>query len=133
MIFTFRILLPWNQHMSSKLDMLISKFLLRTNLIFKKAIYLRGLPWWFSDKESTYQCKRHRLASWVEKIPWRRNGNPFQYSCLGNSMDREAWWTTVHGVAKSQMWMSDWAPPPHTHIHNPIHESIDPCLGNSHR
>ena len=27
-------------------------------------------------------------------------GNPFQYSCLGNSMDREAWWATVHGVAK---------------------------------
>ena len=26
------------------------------------------------------------------------NGNPRQYSCLGNSMDRGAWWTTVHGV-----------------------------------
>ena len=29
------------------------------------------------------------------------NGNPLQYSCLENSMDRGAWWTTVHGVAKS--------------------------------
>ena len=29
------------------------------------------------------------------------NGNPFQYSCLGISMDREGWWATVHGVAKS--------------------------------
>ena len=28
------------------------------------------------------------------------NGNPLQYSCLGNPMDRGAWWTTVHGVAK---------------------------------
>ena len=28
------------------------------------------------------------------------NGNPFQYSCLENSMDREAWWVTVHRVAK---------------------------------
>ena len=28
------------------------------------------------------------------------NGNPIQYSCLGNLMDREAWWATVHGVAK---------------------------------
>ena len=27
-------------------------------------------------------------------------GNPLQYSCLGNPMDRGAWWTTVHGVAK---------------------------------
>ena len=31
------------------------------------------------------------------------NGNPLQYSCLGNPMDRGAWWAIVHGVAKSQM------------------------------
>ena len=30
-----------------------------------------------------------------------RNGKPFQYSCLENSTDREAWWATVQGVAKS--------------------------------
>ena len=29
------------------------------------------------------------------------NGNPLQYSCMENSMDRGAWWATVHGVAKS--------------------------------
>jgi len=29
------------------------------------------------------------------------NGNPLQYSCLENSMDRGAWWATVHGVPKS--------------------------------
>ena len=29
------------------------------------------------------------------------HGNPFQYSCLENPMDRGAWWATVHGVAKS--------------------------------
>ena len=28
------------------------------------------------------------------------NGNSLQYSCLGNPMDREAWWATVHGVPK---------------------------------
>ena len=28
------------------------------------------------------------------------NGNPFQYSCLGNIMDRGAWWATVHGISK---------------------------------
>ena len=28
------------------------------------------------------------------------NGNPLQYSCLEISMDREAWWTTVHGIPK---------------------------------
>ena len=34
------------------------------------------------------------------------NGNPLQYSCLGNPMDRGTWWTTVHGVAKSQTQLS---------------------------
>ena len=29
-----------------------------------------------------------------------RNGNPLQYSCLGNPMDRETWWATVLGVTK---------------------------------
>ena len=31
------------------------------------------------------------------------NGNPLQYSCLENPKDRGAWWSTVHGVVKSQM------------------------------
>ena len=35
------------------------------------------------------------------RYPGGGNGNPFQYSCLGNSMEREAWWATVPGVSKS--------------------------------
>ena len=34
------------------------------------------------------------------RSPGEGNGNHFQYSCLGNPMDRGAWWATVHGVAK---------------------------------
>ena len=34
------------------------------------------------------------------------NGNPFQYSCLENSMDRGAWWATVHEVTRSQAQLS---------------------------
>ena len=37
-----------------------------------------------------------------QKFPGGENGNPLQYSCLGNPTDREAWWTTVHEVAKSR-------------------------------
>ena len=33
--------------------------------------------------------------------PGERNGNPLQYSCLGNPKERGVWWATVHGVAKS--------------------------------
>ena len=37
------------------------------------------------------------------RSPGAGNGNPFQYSCLENSMDGGPWWVTVHGVAKSPM------------------------------
>ena len=36
------------------------------------------------------------------RSPGEGNGNPLQYSCLKNSMDRETWRATVHGVTKSQ-------------------------------
>ena len=36
------------------------------------------------------------------KSPGGGHGNPLQYSCLENPMDREAWWATAHRVAKSQ-------------------------------
>ena len=36
------------------------------------------------------------------RSPGGRHGNPFQYSCLENPMDRGAWWATVHRVTKSQ-------------------------------
>ena len=37
------------------------------------------------------------------------NGNPLQYPCLENSMDRGAWQAIVHGVAKSQTWLRDFS------------------------
>ena len=41
------------------------------------------------------------------RSPGEGNGNPLQYSCLENPMDREAWQATVHGVTKSWAWLSD--------------------------
>ena len=41
--------------------------------------------------------------------PGEGNGNPLQYSCLGNHMDREPWRATVHGVPKSQTQLGDHA------------------------
>ena len=40
------------------------------------------------------------------RSPGEGNGNPLQYSCLGNPMDKGAWQTTVHGVAKSWTGLS---------------------------
>ena len=45
------------------------------------------------------------------RSPGGGNGNPLQYSCLENPMDRGAWWATVHRVAKSQTPLSDWPSP----------------------
>ena len=45
----------------------------------------------------------------LEKSPGGGNGNPLQYSCLENSMDRGAWWAIVYVMAKSWTWLSDWA------------------------
>ena len=41
------------------------------------------------------------------RSPGEGNGNPLQYSCLENPMDREFWWATVHGVTKSRTRLSN--------------------------
>ena len=41
------------------------------------------------------------LTPGLGRSPGEENGNPLQYSCLENSMDRGAWWTIILGVAKS--------------------------------
>ena len=41
------------------------------------------------------------------RFPGEGNGDPVQYSCLGNPMDRGAWWATVHRVAKSWTQLSN--------------------------
>ena len=43
------------------------------------------------------------------KSPGGGNGNPLQYACLKNPMDRGAWWATVHKVTKSQIRLSNLA------------------------
>ena len=41
------------------------------------------------------------------RSPGVGNGNPPQYSCLENPMDRGAWQATVHGITKSRTWLND--------------------------
>ena len=68
-----------------------------------------GLPMQLSGKESTCQSRRRGFDTCIRKIPWKRNGNPFQYSCLKIFMNREAWWATVDEVSKSQTRLSERA------------------------
>ena len=65
------------------------------------------LPWWLSGKESACNARDTCLIPGSGRSPGEGNGYPLQYSCLGNPMDGGAWWGTVHGVAKSQTWLTD--------------------------
>ena len=58
---------------------------------------LKGLPWWLNGKESHCQCRRFRRPKFD---PLEKEMTTHQYSCLGNPMDRPAWWMTVHGIVK---------------------------------
>ena len=61
-----------------------------------------------------FACKAGDLGSipGSGRSPGEGNGNPLQYSCLGNSMDRGAWWATVHGVARVERDLATKPPPP---------------------
>ena len=52
-------------------------------------------------KESACNAGDPGLIPGLGRSPGEGNGNPFQYSCLGNPIDRGAWRATVHGVTKS--------------------------------
>ena len=53
-------------------------------------------------KESACNVGDLGLIPGLRRSPVGGHGNPLQYSCLENPMNRGAWWATVHGAAKSQ-------------------------------
>ena len=68
----------------------------------KEAFYGR----WLSGKESACNARDLGSIPGVGRSPGGEHGNPLQYSCLENSMDKGAWWATVHGVTRSQTRLS---------------------------
>ena len=60
-----------------------------------------GFPGGSEGKESACNVGNPGLIPELGRTPGEENGNPLQYSCLENPMDRGAWRATVHGVAKS--------------------------------
>ena len=69
-----------------------------------------GLPRRISRKESACNAGATvdiDLILGLGRSPGGEHGNPLQYSCLGNPMDRGAWQATIHGVTKSWTTLSD--------------------------
>ena len=61
-----------------------------------------GFPGGSDCKESACNAGDPDLIPGSGRSPGEGNGNPLQYPCLENPMDRGAWWATVHGATKSQ-------------------------------
>ena len=61
---------------------------------------IEAIPWWLSGKESACNSGDTGLIPGSGRSPGEGNGNPLQYSCLENSMDRGAWQATVHVSSK---------------------------------
>ena len=68
-----------------------------------------AVPGGSDSKESAWSVGDPGSIPGWGRIPGEGNGNPLQYSCLENPMNRGAWWATVHGVTKSQTRLSNQA------------------------
>ena len=96
----------------------------RETKFYGTLIAMSGLPHWLHGKESACSAEDKRDASLIPGLGRSlggENGNPLQFSCLENFMDRGACWATVHGVAESDMTECVCTPMracAHTHTHN---------------
>ena len=75
--------------------------------MIKFSAFIIGLPGGSDSKESACSAGDLGLIPGSRGSPGEGNGYLLQYSCLENSMDREAWWAIVHGGAKSWTQLSD--------------------------
>ena len=67
-----------------------------------------GFPGGSEDKASAWNAGDLGSIPGSGRSPGEENGNPLQYPCLENPMDRGAWWATVHGVTKSRTRLSEF-------------------------
>ena len=91
------------------------------------------LPWWFSGKESICQCSRHRVYSWIRKIPWRRKWQPTPVFWPGKSFAHRT-------VAGYSLWghkrvrhnsASKWPLPQKVHFSHGGRKIISRCKSDS--
>ena len=77
------------------------------NIITSHPLDLPNFSFWaslvVSGKELSANAGDEDLITASKRSVGEGDGNPLQYSCLGNPMNRGAWWATFHGVTKSQI------------------------------
>ena len=93
---------------------------------FALCIHNNGLLGSSASRESACNSGDLGLSLESGRSPGEGNGNPLQYSCLENSMDRRTWQIIVHGVAKSRTCLRD----SHTHTHT--NKLIEICFVKKH-
>ena len=88
------------------------------NLDYFRPNRFKGFPGGSDSKESACNVRDSGSIPALGRSPGEGSGNPLQYSCLENSMDRGAWRATVQGVTKSR---TRWATNTHTHVGTHTH------------
>ena len=76
-------------------------------IILSFLIHEQGFPGGSVVKNLSANAGDASLIPGSGRCPGEGNGNPLQYSCLGNPMDGGAWWATVCGVTKSLLWIGN--------------------------
>ena len=95
------LLLMWSLSASALLAFGLDGYVLGTIL------YMVGFPCGSDGKESSCNAGDPGSVPGLRRSHGEENGYPLQYSCLETSMDRGAWWATVHGITKSQIQLSN--------------------------
>ena len=93
----------------------VLKSMIHFDLTFVWSVNTSSSSWGFPgssvSKESACSAGDSGLIPGSGRSPGKRNGNPLQYSCLENPMDRGTWWATVHGVARARHNLATKLPP----------------------
>ena len=76
---------------------------------YSQSVLLMGFPGGLAVKNPTCSVEDAGSILGFERSPGRGNGNPLQYSCQENLMDRGAWQAAVPGVSKNQTRLNSWA------------------------
>ena len=99
----FERLIPTSQH-TYLMSFCLKNSIKYTNSIWPLVRYVKQASWVAQWVKNLLAVQEMEVQPWVRRSPGGGHGNPLQYSCLENPMDRGAWWATVHRVSKSQTW-----------------------------